>query len=113
VFTLNLSPVPAQSHWQDVTFSPRYTNRTYTVEYSDSLNHRSFTALTNAVVNDAGTTRTVMDTKRHFQQPLLPGENRLSVISCTWPCPHGGHLQLVRRTETTSESEAGFHGMES
>lgn len=62
VFTLNLSTVPDQSHWRNVTFSPRYTNRTYTVEFSDSLNSGNFAALTNAVVSDVSTTRTVMDT---------------------------------------------------
>jgi hypothetical protein len=62
VFTLNLSPVPAHSQWRNVTFSPRYTDRTYTVQYSDSLNNGSFTALTNAVISDASTTRTVVDT---------------------------------------------------
>jgi len=65
VFTLNLSPVPDQSDWQAVIFSPRYTNRTYVVEYSDSLNNGSFTALTNALVSDASTTRTVVDTNAY------------------------------------------------
>ena len=61
VFALNLAAVPGQARQKQVSFGPRYTNRTYTVEYANTLGS-AFSNLVLATTGDNGTTRTVTDT---------------------------------------------------
>jgi len=61
MFALSLTNAAGQSQHKVLTFSPRYTNRTYKVEYADRLN-QTFSNLTLATVIDNGTVRTVTDT---------------------------------------------------
>ena len=62
VFTFKLSSVSTQANWRSLSFAPRYTNRTYLVEYRTNLAAGGFTTLTSGKVTDAGLTRTVADT---------------------------------------------------
>ena len=62
VFTFKLSSVSTQANWRSLSFAPRYTNRTYLVEYRTNLAGGGFTTLTSGKVTDAGLTRTVADT---------------------------------------------------
>jgi len=62
VFTFNLSTVSTQANWRNLSFAPRYTNRTYLVEYRTNLAAGGFTTLTNGKVTDVGIARTVADT---------------------------------------------------
>ena len=61
-FLVNIAPVPGQSAQQRVLFSPRFTDRTYTVKYRTDLLTGTWQPLTTATQADNGAQRTVTDT---------------------------------------------------
>jgi len=61
-FSLSISGVPGQASQKALTFSPRLTDRTYSVEFSTNLHSDGFALLTTATQIDAGSIRTVTDT---------------------------------------------------
>ena len=61
-FTLSIAAVPGQSGQKKLTFSPRLTDRTYTVKARTSLLTGSYLPLTNpSAPTDNGQTRTITD----------------------------------------------------
>jgi hypothetical protein len=61
-FTLNIVPVPGQPALTDIVFTPRFSDRTYTVTFKTDLDAALWTPLTGATVLDSGQQRTVTDT---------------------------------------------------
>ena len=61
-FTLTLAPVPGQPVQTNVIFTPRLTDRTYTVTLKTDLTAATWTPLPGGIVTDAGAQRTVTDT---------------------------------------------------
>ena len=61
LFALAINHLPGPSH-KLLTFSPRFTNRTYTVQFETNLVPGNFAALTTVTQNDSGTIRMVADT---------------------------------------------------
>lgn len=59
-FSWRIDPVPGFTNQKKLTFGPRLTDRTYTVEFSTTLT--SWQTLTSASIEDSGLTRTVTDT---------------------------------------------------
>ena len=60
-FSLSIESVPGQPAGKRVTFSPRFPDRDYSVQYCDNLAAGSFTTLVNSVETDSGFERTVLD----------------------------------------------------
>ena len=60
-FTLTLAPVSGQPAQKNVIFTPRLTDRTYTVTFKLDLNAATWTPLPGGIVTDAGQQRTVTD----------------------------------------------------
>lgn len=60
-FVHAVAAVPGQPTQRTLTFSPVYSGRTYTVEYSPRLSLPVWTTLSNATVSVSGTTETVTD----------------------------------------------------
>jgi len=60
-FLLNVTSDPAQPGRANVVFSPRLTDRTYTVQFRDTLGLGAFTPLAGASTADNGQERTVTD----------------------------------------------------
>ena len=77
-FVLAAALVPGQSGARTLTFSPVYSGRTYTVQFTNSLTQPNWTTLSNAPVSVSGTTETVTDpgantTQRFYRvQVCLP-----------------------------------------
>lgn len=61
VFTFKLAPVAGQARQKQITFSPRLTNRTYSVLYANTIGG-TFSNLNLATTADNGPTRTITDT---------------------------------------------------
>ena len=61
-FLVNIAVVPSQSVQQRVMFSPRLSDRTYTVKYCTDLLTGTWQPLTTATQTDNGTQRIVTDT---------------------------------------------------
>ena len=77
-FTLAIDAVPAQPAQKNLIFSPRLTDRTYTVTFKTDLNAASWTPLVGGVVNDNGQQRTVTD-------PAATDERKFYRIEITKP----------------------------
>ncbi len=60
-FVLAAGAATAQPGTKTLTFSPIYSGRTYTVQYTGSLSQPNWQTLPNATTSDNGTTRTVTD----------------------------------------------------
>ena len=60
-FVLTIAEVPGQSGEKTLMYTPVYSGRTYTPQYSASLTSPSWQTLTNLTTSDNGTTRTVTD----------------------------------------------------
>jgi hypothetical protein len=60
-FVLTIAAVPGQSGEKTLMYTPVYSGRTYTPQYSASLTAPSWQTLTNISTSDNGTTRTVTD----------------------------------------------------
>jgi hypothetical protein len=61
-FTMKIAAVPGQSGQKNITFSPRFTDRTYTVKArTDLLAPGGWSAITASAPSDNGTVRTVTD----------------------------------------------------
>jgi len=62
-FLINAQNVSGQPSHRDIVFSPRFTDRTYTVQTSPTLTlSTAWTDLTTIITSDNGTIRTVTDT---------------------------------------------------
>ena len=61
-FSLDIQPVPGQPGQKRLIFSPRLTDRTYTVQSATNLAAGPWLNLTSATASDAGTIRTITDT---------------------------------------------------
>jgi hypothetical protein len=61
-FLLRVEPVVGQPTQKRLVFSPRWTDRTYSVVTSTTLETNSWAALTGGIVSDNGTERSVTDT---------------------------------------------------
>ncbi|MFZ4594184.1 MAG: hypothetical protein ACOYOF_08005 [Verrucomicrobiaceae bacterium] len=55
-FSLSVAPIPGQPLQENITFSPRLPDRTYTLEFS--LNLTSWNPLTGATISDRGARKT-------------------------------------------------------
>ena len=77
-FMLSIAPVPGQPGQQNIVFSPRFTDRTYTVKYRPDLAGGTWTTLTGTTQADNGTTRTVTD-------PAATGAMKFYHIEITKP----------------------------
>ena len=61
-FTLSIAPVPAQPAQKNLTFSPRFADRTYTIKArSDLLTPGGWSAINGSAPSDNGTVRTITD----------------------------------------------------
>jgi hypothetical protein len=63
VFRIEVASVPGQPSQKRILFSPRFDNRTYTVQTSLTLVSLSWQPLTTQTISDAATVRTVTDTQ--------------------------------------------------
>ncbi len=61
-FLLRVEPVAGQTTQKRLVFSPRWTDRTYHIVTSTTLEAASWSALTSGIVSDNGTERSVTDT---------------------------------------------------
>jgi len=62
-FQLAITSVPGQPNQRRIIFSPRFENRTYTVQTSLTLVSSSWQPLTTTTISDVATVRTVTDTQ--------------------------------------------------
>jgi hypothetical protein len=60
-FDFRVEPVPGQPAHRRLVFSPRFAERSYTVEFTSQVGLVPFVPLTNGVVSDNGLERTVTD----------------------------------------------------
>lgn len=60
-FNLGIASVAGQPTRRNIRFNPRFTTRSYQVEYRTNLASGSFAPLTGTLTNDAGQQRTVTD----------------------------------------------------
>jgi hypothetical protein len=60
-FTMSTAPVPNQSGEFAITFSPHLSDRTYSLQAKAQLSDPDWTTLTNTMVVDNGTQRTIVD----------------------------------------------------
>ena len=60
-FTLSIAPVVGQPTQKKLSFSPRFTDRTYTVKFRLDLSAGSWTPLAGSTQSDSGVERTVTD----------------------------------------------------
>ena len=60
-FTLSIAPVPGQPTQKALSFSPRFTDRTYTITAKSPLTAPAWSAITASAPSDNGTTRTITD----------------------------------------------------
>ena len=77
-FVLAISAVPGQPGARTLAFSPVYSGRTYTVQFTDSLTQANWTTLSNAPVSVSGTTETVTD-------PNATGSRRFYRVQVSMP----------------------------
>ena len=77
-FTLTLAPVPGQPAQKNVIFTPRLTDRTYTVTFKLDLTAATWTPLPGGIVSDNGQQRTVTD-------PSATGAKKFYHVEITKP----------------------------
>ena len=77
-FTLSIAPVAGQPGQKNVIFTPRLTDRTYTVTIKLDLNAPTWTPLPGGIITDAGPQRTVTD-------PAATGTKKFYHIEITKP----------------------------
>jgi hypothetical protein len=60
-FRFSIQHVAGPPAQENLVFSPRFTNRSYAVEYGTNLESKVFYSFTNGVASDAGSVRTISD----------------------------------------------------
>ena len=77
-FVLTLAPVPGQPAQKKVIFTPRLTDRTYTVTFKTDLTAATWVPLPGGIITDNGQQRTVTD-------PAATGAKKFYHIEITKP----------------------------
>ena len=60
-FTLSIAPVSGQLGQKDIVFTPRFSDRNYSISFKDDLNAENWTPLPGGIVADDGAQRTITD----------------------------------------------------